>query len=168
MVAVDIADGLPVTFDSYPKEDGSKKTEYGRYIQDRHGNPGFEHIIEYNDGITADHVIASGSFPVNFEYAQYDVASHRSVTAKNGVDANITKKNIAVVHKNIDSNSNSKSLPDDDRYTKDRRYFWDGGLLTNTPLTQLVILHRRYWYVQRGLKDKVPSFGVCVINVHPL
>lgn len=29
LVAVDVADGIPVTFDSYPKEDGTRKTEYG-------------------------------------------------------------------------------------------------------------------------------------------
>jgi NTE family protein len=33
LVSVDVADGLPVTFDSYAKEDGSRKTEYGRYIK---------------------------------------------------------------------------------------------------------------------------------------
>jgi NTE family protein len=40
-------------------------------------------------------------------------------------------------------------------------------LLTNTPLAQLVILHRDYWYKIRGLKDKVPTLSVGVINVHP-
>ncbi|MGA7603623.1 MAG: hypothetical protein WCE33_11145, partial [Nitrososphaeraceae archaeon] len=55
----------------------------------------------------------------------------------------------------------------DSGYRKETRYFWDGGLMSNTPLSQLVLLHRRYWYLQRGLKDKVPALGVCVINVHP-
>ena len=32
LVAVDVADGIPVTFDSYPKEDGSRKTEYGTVL----------------------------------------------------------------------------------------------------------------------------------------
>ena len=32
LVAVDVADGIPVTFDSFPKEDGSRKTEYGRFL----------------------------------------------------------------------------------------------------------------------------------------
>ena len=32
LVSVDVADGLPITFDSYAKEDGSRKTEYGRFI----------------------------------------------------------------------------------------------------------------------------------------
>jgi NTE family protein len=167
LVAVDVADGLPVTFDSYPKEDGLRKTEYGRYIQDQGGAPGFEHVIEYNDGITADHVIASGSFPVNFEYAMLDVASRRGMVAKNEVSTNNGKKNVEDIRRKITSNRSHKSVPEDESYILEKRCFWDGGLLTNTPLTQLVLLHRKYWYLQRGLKDKVPTLGVCVINVHP-
>ena len=47
------------------------------------------------------------------------------------------------------------------------RYFWDGGLMTNTPLMQLVLVHRHYWWKVRGLKDNVPRLGICVINLHP-
>ena len=47
------------------------------------------------------------------------------------------------------------------------REFWDGGLMTNTPLMQLVLGHRDYWYKVRGLKDAVPRLGICVINLHP-
>ena len=47
------------------------------------------------------------------------------------------------------------------------RYFWDGGLMTNTPLMQLVLIHRYYWWKVRGLKDTVPRLGICVINLHP-
>ena len=39
--------------------------------------------------------------------------------------------------------------------------------MTNTPLTQLVLHHRNYWYQVRGLKDKAPTLGICVVNVHP-
>ncbi|HKI08524.1 MAG TPA: patatin-like phospholipase family protein [Nitrososphaeraceae archaeon] len=169
LVAVDVAEGLPVTFDSYPKEDGSRKTEYGKVIQGEDDDLGFEHVIEYNDGITADHVIASGSFPVNFDYARLDVASYRSDGTKNenGFNTSIGKKNSDVIHKNTISKSNSKSVLNDEHFSLEKRYFWDGGLLSNTPLTQLVLLHRRYWYFQRGLKDKVPTLAVCAINVHP-
>ena len=31
LVAVDVADGTPITFNSYPKEDASRKTEYGKF-----------------------------------------------------------------------------------------------------------------------------------------
>ena len=73
LVAVDIADGVPVTFDSYPKEDGSRKTHYGRFITQDNKKIGFEHVIRYDKGITSDHVIASGSYPVNFDYASLEV-----------------------------------------------------------------------------------------------
>ena len=67
LVAVDVADGIPVTFDSYPKEDGTRKTEYGKFLSHKGKEIGFEHVVQYDKGITSDHVIASGSFPVNFD-----------------------------------------------------------------------------------------------------
>jgi NTE family protein len=33
LVAVDVAEGKPVIFDSYPNKDGSRRSEYGRYIK---------------------------------------------------------------------------------------------------------------------------------------
>jgi hypothetical protein len=39
--------------------------------------------------------------------------------------------------------------------------------MTNTPLMQLVLMHRYYWWKVRGLKDNVPRLGICVINLHP-
>jgi predicted acylesterase/phospholipase RssA len=149
LVAVDVASGSPVTFDSYPKEDGSRKTEYGIYIKEQNRDVGFEYVMRYDDGITADHVIASGSLPVNFEYSTLEVECCNFEPDNRQVEAGKTT---------VRSNSD---------YRKEMRYFWDGGLMANTPLSQLVLLHRRYWYLQRGLKDKVPALGVCVINVHP-
>lgn len=70
MVAVDVAEGKPVIFDSYTNEDGSRKSEYGRYIRKEGKDIGFEHVIRYDDGITSEHVIASGTYPVNFDYAK--------------------------------------------------------------------------------------------------
>jgi NTE family protein len=149
LVAVDVASGLPVTFDSYPKEDGSRKTEYGNYIREQNRDVGFEFVMRYDDGINADHVIASGSLPVNFEYSALEVECCNFEPNSRQVEADK-----ATIRSNSD-------------YKKEMRYFWDGGLMANTPLSQLVLLHRRYWYLQRGLKDKVPALGVCVINVHP-
>ena len=150
LVAVDVADGIPVTFDSYPKEDGTRKTEYGRFISDNNREVGFEHVVHYDDGITSDQVMASGSFPVNFDFAKIEVESYSSepITSQQ-VDA----KTLSTVTAT--------------GYRKGMRYFWDGGLMTNTPLMQLVLLHRQYWWRVRGLKDSVPRLGICVINLHP-
>jgi NTE family protein len=156
LVAVDVADGIPVTFDSYPKEDGSRKTEYGRIIRrgDKDSETVFEHVVRYDKGITSDHVIASGSYPVNFDFAKIEVESLNSQS--------VGDRNRQIGQgKTNDGNDNSSS------YRKEVRYFWDGGLMTNTPLKQLVLMHRTYWYRVRGLKDSVPRLGICVINLHP-
>jgi NTE family protein len=139
-----------VTFDSYPKEDGLRKTEYGRLINDNDKEIGFEHVVRYDKGITSDHVIASGSYPVNFDFAKIEVESYYNS------EPTIRQ---AGLEKATSGN--------DTGYRKEIRYFWDGGLMTNTPLMQLVLLHRNYWYRIRGLKDVVPRLGVCVINLHP-
>ena len=151
LVAVDVADGIPVTFDSYPKEDGTRKTEYGKFLRHKGKEIGFEHVVQYDKGITSDHVIASGSFPVNFDFAKIEVESYGPVSS----DRSINLENTA------SKNGNSYN------YTKEMRYFWDGGLMSNTPLMQLVLLHRHYWWKVRGLKDTVPRLEICVINLHP-
>ena len=111
VVSVDVAEGATVVFDSYEKEDGSRKSEYGKYIIQNGKELGFTHTIRYNDGITADQVIASASVPLNFGYSRLEVESYNNATSN---------------------------------YEKNIRYFWDGGIMSNTPLTQVVLLHRLY------------------------
>lgn len=150
LVAVDVADGISVTFDSYPKEDGTRKTEYGRFLSDNNTEIGFEHVVHYDEGITSDQVMASTSYPVNFDFTKIEVESYSSEPT-----------NSQLVEAKTSSNVHANS------YRKDMRYFWDGGLMTNTPLMQLVLLHRQYWLKVRGLKDNVPRLGICVVNLHP-
>ncbi len=165
LVSVDVADGLPVTFDSYAKEDGARKTEYGRYIKQDSKEIGFERVIRYDNGITLDQVMASGCYPVNFDYESLEVESYYDPI--NNTDSFLSR--------NIENSSNGSSSTDTspparvfrEHYIKEMRYFWDGGMMSNTPLTQLNLLHRNHWFKTRGLKDKVPTLGVCVINVHP-
>jgi NTE family protein len=135
LVSVDVAEGAAVTFDSYETEDGSRKSEYGKYITHNGKEMGHEHIIRYNDGITSQHVIASASVPINFSYTPLEIESYNSNTAN---------------------------------YEKNIRYFWDGGIMSNTPLTQLVRLHRLYWLKVKGLRDTVPKLEIGIVNVHPV
>jgi NTE family protein len=158
LVAVDVADGLPVTFDSYPKADGSRKTEYGRYVSHEGNEIGFERVIRYDKGITSDHVMASGSYPVNFDYASLEVESYDPPRANKRRQKDHAGNEII---QKVSVNTNSSY------YIKKKRYFWDGGLMSNTPLSQLVLMHRYYWYKIKGIKHKVPTLGICIVNVHP-
>jgi predicted acylesterase/phospholipase RssA len=46
------------------------------------------------------------------------------------------------------------------------RKFWDGGLLSNTPLRELLESHREYWMNVEN-KDEAPDLDVYVVNLHP-
>ena len=156
LVAGDVQEAVPVVFDSYEKEDGTRKSQYGRYGNlklgggsTEHQRKGFEHVIRYEDGIQADFVIASGSVPVNYDYTRLNVENYSVVGEDN---------NSAVAGSDEISSSN---------VTNSVRFFWDGGLLANTPLRETVVAHRDYWYRVRKLEDNIPRLKFGIINLHP-
>ena len=158
LVAVDVQAATPVVFDSYEKEDGTRKTEYGRYGRIKSdgsaknpGNEAFEHVIRYEDGINSDFVLASCSVPVNYDYTRLNVQTRTLAVEGQGEN------------KAIDDNNRSTSF----NGSTNLRFFWDGGLLANTPLRQTVLAHRDYWLRVRKLEDNVPRLKFGIINLHP-
>ena len=151
LVSIDVQDGTAVVFDSYKKEDGTRKTEYGRYgpefTRGRKDTEGFEHVLRYNNGIGVDFVLASGSVPVNYDYTKLEVEN-----CNNGHE---------IKDENLKQNENRN-----DPTNKKVRYFWDGGIIANTPLREAIMEHRRYWHFVR--KSEVPLLRVCIVNVHPI
>jgi predicted acylesterase/phospholipase RssA len=150
LVAVDVQEGSTVVFDSYGKADGSHKTEYGNYGKEyaHNGNEGFEHIIRYNNGIEVEFVLASGSVPVNYDYTKIMVEDYSNK------------------HKHKNENENKKKSQIGKTINKKVRYFWDGGIIANTPLREAVMEHRRYWHYVR--KSEPPLLRAFIINVHPI
>ena len=161
LVAVDVQEATPVVFDSYEKEDGTRKSEYGKYYgsefskQETHnsGNNGeFEHVIRYEDGIKSDFVLASCSVPVNYDYTKLNVET-RTLDVEAQCDDN-------------DNEDSNRPTSYSNRNTS-LRSFWDGGLLANTPLSQTYIAHIDYWRRVRKLEDNIPSLRFSIINLHP-
>jgi hypothetical protein len=160
LVAVDVQEATPVVFDSYEKEDGTRKSEYGRYGRMKsdgsaksQDNEGFEHVIRYEDGIKSDFVLASCSIPVNYNYTRLNVETRTLAEEGQGDDTAMEGSN----RHNSYSNNNNTSL----------RSFWDGGLLANTPLSQTYIAHIDYWRRVRKLEENIPSLRFSIINLHP-
>ncbi|MDH3656558.1 MAG: patatin-like phospholipase family protein [Nitrosopumilus sp.] len=126
LCSVDVQESKVVTFDSY-----SKESKYGQDI-----------IIKYPNGIQTEHVMASASVPVNFDYTR---------------------------------------IKSEDQNSSDTRYFWDGGIMSNTPLRELIAKHRSYWEDKIGSdnldetlweideKDtlKIPDLEVYIIDIWP-
>jgi len=125
VVSTDIREGEAVTFDSYEKEDGGRRSEYGDYIKDENKKT----IIRYNDGLMIEHIIASSSVPINYRYA--------------------------VVPVNYGGNS-----------TDGQREFWDGGMLSNTPMRELIQAHEDYWKMGRNVIT-IPDLKVYIVDIWP-
>ncbi|MCE9653180.1 MAG: patatin-like phospholipase family protein [Nitrosarchaeum sp.] len=138
LVTTDVGEGMPVVFDSYEKEDGRRHSGYGKLIVDKNDKKnskiGFEHVVRYDDGITADHVIASASVPVSYDYVKMDAERYDPKTKS---------------------------------YKKEERFFWDGGILINTPLMQVILSQRQYWYFGKGVIDMMPKLNVFQVNLNP-
>ena len=131
---------------AYPKVDGSRKSEYGEEYNKLDGNGNndnkieYEFTIHYDDGIASDYAIASGSVPVNYDYSR--IIANRLIVDNKG---NRKKENV-------------------------QRYFWDGGITSNTPLRELIQSHKDYWLdvVGKGKDDAViPDLDVYIVDVWP-
>jgi predicted acylesterase/phospholipase RssA len=88
-------------------------------------------VINYDQGITSDFAIASGSVAINYDYAK-------------------------ILTSTRDNNS--------------ERYFWDGGILSNTPLRELIQAHQDYWLNVKGKgKDdaQIPQLDLYIVDVWP-
>jgi NTE family protein len=147
LVSIDVLEGAAVTFDSYPKVDDTRRSEYGNYYPSNRRNGTnnkkdgrSEYTISYDHGIVSDYAIASGSVPINYDYAKIEANEFR-------ID-NQGKETIEKV----------------------QRYFWDGGITSNTPLRELIQAHKDYWLDVKGEgKDNapIPDLEVYIVDVWP-
>src|SRR5215207_4686496 len=90
------------------------------------------------------------------------------------------------VKASISPNAVLESSTLNDNINNETRYFWDGAYLSNTPLRELLHLHRYYWYTKKNeeyekVKKKrennsriggdktwhVPHLEVYIINLYP-
>jgi NTE family protein len=125
LVTVDVQEGSPVVFDSYEKDDGIRKSGYGRYGKiksegnmhdDQHEKYDHEHVIRYDDGITSNFVLASCSVPINYNFTRLEVEDHAIAENKSDIQQELLRKgDVNTNHANHESRSTNI------------RYFWDGG-----------------------------------------
>lgn len=151
VVSVDVQSADAVTFDSYADE-----SKYGKRGDTKNDD---EHTIKYKDGIMVEHLIASASVPLHYNYEpipiKYDYPREPS-----------------------NSETNSYYYNTDYDY-KHFRYFWDGALLSNTPLIQLMRHHRDFyksranslpfdaiWEEENGAgSSRAPDLDIYLVNV---
>lgn len=133
MVSVDVETGAIVTFDSYEKDrDGVRWSEFEDYAKEQKkvNIEDKKIVMRYNKGINIDHVVASSSVPINYNYAEVNM---------DYVDV-----------------------------SKGTRKFWDGGLLSNTPLRELIQSHENYWSKVNDREESIPDLEVYIANIWPI
>ena len=134
VISTDVQEGIPVTFDSYEKgKDVNGKeirnTVYNRDTSQREEKKQQPIVIEYNEGIKVQHVMASASLPEFYEYEEIG-----------------------------------------------GRKFWDGGILSNTPIRELIQAHKDFWEYRMGSKEledsileeatfNVPDLELYIVNL---
>jgi NTE family protein len=117
----------------FVKMDGLKHLRLSTYDDhkiDSDHNDEEKHIIFYNEGIKSEHVMASASIPIFYNYRK-------------------------LVANKYDSQG--------ELLGKQERYFWDGQLLSNTPLRELINGHTLYWRDKIGyqsLLDEILQFSI--------
>lgn len=90
-------------------------------------------------------------------YLQYDTLKKRYEEHKMNYPKGLTLKHVMA----------SGSFPLYFTYEKiEERTFWDGGLLSNTPLRELLQAHRDYYY-RPPSRSAIPELEVYVVNVWP-
>lgn len=78
IVAVDIEEAEMVVFDSYIKKDETKYTKYGYSEKSQE----FKQKIEYNEGLMVEHVMASASVPLHYDFTYVPVRYDYTKTKK--------------------------------------------------------------------------------------
>jgi predicted acylesterase/phospholipase RssA len=143
-VAVDVLDGSTVTFDSYNYKGKRCLICWQEF--------------DSNDKLI-DHVNSShrGNIKNNklrwSVYGQEGDNNRGAIFYNNGIDLTHVMA--------------SGAFPTAFDYEKiEGRGFWDGGILSNTPLRELIQKHRDYWYKDLG-KQEVPDLELYIVNVWP-
>jgi len=112
----------------------------------KNGKP--ERTIKYDKGIMVEHILASASVPEHYDYTlvpkEYDYTK--------------TEKEKLVDMENYNPEIYSR--------------FWDGGVLSNTPLRELITSHQDYWKpteptTETDIESTIPDLEVYIIDVWP-
>jgi hypothetical protein len=144
-IAVDVLDGSTVTFDSYNYK-GKRCLICSQEFDSNHQL--IEHVNKNHRGDIKDNRLRWSI------YGQEGDNDMGAIFYNEGVD--------------LPHVMASGAFPTAFDYEKiGGRGFWDGGILSNTPLRELIQKHRDYWYKDLGEKDEVPDLELYIVNVWP-
>jgi NTE family protein len=93
--------------------------------------------------------MASASVPINYDYSVIEDVESKLVDTLNSPTATVQLSKNSI------------------NFNKNRRYFWDGGILSNTPIREVINAHQDYWVNVKGAKNSVPNLDLYIVDLHP-
>jgi predicted acylesterase/phospholipase RssA len=136
LVSVDVKTGTTITFDSYSKTGEVNGDHQSRvYKYENYEDRRYDFSISYDEGIMPEHLLASASVPVNFDYMHVPTEYDYSSLGKEDY--------FSIACKDNNDNLGEKLTT---------RCCWDGGLLSNSPLREVISAHKLFWELQREAK----------------
>jgi predicted acylesterase/phospholipase RssA len=137
VISVDVLDAATVTFDSYRKPKyGRRESRYRNYHEKSEDQ---KFVIEYDEGISIDYVMASASVPEFYDYTKIKVK------------------------KKTENRNHGDGIDNEPGKEPTINYFWDGAILSNTPLRELIQNHRDYWKNVHGMI--VPDLEIYIVDL---
>jgi hypothetical protein len=145
LVAVDVQDSTTVTFDSYPKKNERRISIYGNDdnldsetigLISRDKVPATKHVIQYDNGIRMNHLLTTFSSHLRHAFPELEV------------------KSVTIIGDN-EMIEDGKGTP---------HPFMDGFYLSNTPLRELLLAHRDYYYKINN--SEVPQLEIYIGDLY--
>jgi NTE family protein len=112
---------------------GNQQLHWSVYSNDESG----KYAIFYDQGVEVEHILASASVPVNYNYTKLEAVEFS-------------------YNKNEETISTTSSA--------NPRYLWDGQYINNTPLREVINEHQRYWIDRIGPNKLEEQLEAQVLN----
>jgi NTE family protein len=93
-----------------------------------------KYAIFYDKGVDVEHILASASVPVNYDY-----------TVLNSIQFHYKEEEVLA--------KDEKDGLDEITTSSIKRFFWDGQYINNTPLREVINEHQRYWIDRIGSEN---------------
>jgi predicted acylesterase/phospholipase RssA len=176
LVSVDVQEGATVTFDSYKYRDTKCKI-----CESEEQNNTDELINHINNYHLREQKYKKGT---DIRWSVYGSKENRYAIFYDGIELDhvIASSSVPLHYGYTEIEAVKSKAEKNSKVEKETRYFWDGGLLSNTPLRELISEHFLFWKNKLNINAedlstrnwsenqsnwKAPDLDVYVVSVWP-
>jgi NTE family protein len=128
-------------------------------------------ILDATSAVTFDSYLRKTRYPKGkIDERENKDSSHRANQKQQEEEKRIIEYSDGITMEHVRASMSPQTVIDypkfEDIQNQETRYLWDGAFLSNTPLRELLHLHRYYWHDEKKV-EHVPHLEVYIINLYP-